>query len=486
MQGIHNKKNTGEMGIDFSFTNKPSLRLKSFSTLLVLTTSLLMAQGQPVKQSRALTSSAINGPLKIHPANHRYFTDNTGKAIYLTGSHTWASLQDQGETLPLQPFNFNQYLDFLTRYHHNFIRLWVWENARWEPWATDYYNDPLPYLRTGMEKALDGRPKFDLNQFNDTFFQRLRERVVAAGKKGIYVSVMLFQGWSIEKKVGLPGNPWLGHPFNKANNVNGIDGDLNNDDIGPEVHTLLIKKVTDYQEAYVRKVLQTLNDLDNVLYEITNETGKFSTEWQFHMIRFIKAQEAGMPKQHMVGMTFQCCDGATNDILFSSPADWISPNEQFGAYKDNPPAANGSKIILLDTDHLWGEGGNDIWVWKTFLRGMHPIFMDDLKDQDWQVSARKAMGQTLRYAEKMELASMRPIDSLSSTRYCLANPGREYLVYQAYSAPFTVQLVPGNYVAEWFNPNTGAVKKSMVAAGVTKQIFTAPFERMAVLYLKRQ
>jgi hypothetical protein len=33
-------------------------------------------------------------------------------------------------------------------------------------------------------------------------------------------------------------------------------------------------------------------------------------------------------------------------------------------------------VILSDTDHLWCIGGNHSWVWKSFLRGLHPIFMD--------------------------------------------------------------------------------------------------------------
>ena len=37
-----------------------------------------------------MTQDAITGgPLRVHPANGRYFTDASGRAIYLTGSHTW-------------------------------------------------------------------------------------------------------------------------------------------------------------------------------------------------------------------------------------------------------------------------------------------------------------------------------------------------------------------------------------------------------------
>jgi len=56
-----------------------------------------------------------------------------------------------------------------------------------------------------------------------------------------------------------------------ANNINGVDGDPHSTDSGRAIHTLALPTVTALQEAYVRKVVDTVNDLDNVLYEIGNE-----------------------------------------------------------------------------------------------------------------------------------------------------------------------------------------------------------------------
>lgn len=432
-----------------------------------------------------VSAAPAKGPLRVHLNNPRYFDDGNGKAIYLTGSHTWPNFQERGASNPPPVFDFNSYLDFLDKYKHNFIRLWAWEQAFGAPWTTnDYYFHPLPYQRTGPGTASDGAPKFNLNQFNQAYFDRLRSRVIAARDRGFYVSIMLFQGWSIEKKVGFPGNPWSGHPFNAGNNINGVNGDPNFDGIGTEVHTLTVPAVTAIQEAYIKKVIETVNDLDNVLYEIANETGEFSTQWQYHMINFIKKQSAGKQQQHPVGMTFQWY-GGSNNALFNSPADWISPNE-VGGYKDNPPDARGKKIILTDTDHLWGEGGDGNWVWKSFLRGMHPIFMDDIDKQDnWRLDARKAMGYTLAYAEKMNLATMTPQNSLASTGYCLAKVGAEYLVYQPDSGPFTVNLLAGRYAVEWFNPHTGLTTLGESVSFGGNKSFTPPHHGMAVLYLKK-
>jgi hypothetical protein len=124
--------------------------------------------------------AAVMGPLRVHPSNLRYFSDGSGRAVYLTGSHHWNNLQDRGRP-ERPPFDYAGYLDFLTAWGHNFIRLWAWEGAASsvDPAATLLF-EPMPYRRTGPGTALDGRPKFDLAQWAPAYFARLRERVLAA------------------------------------------------------------------------------------------------------------------------------------------------------------------------------------------------------------------------------------------------------------------------------------------------------------------
>lgn len=124
-----------------------------------------------------------------------------------------------------------------------------------------------------------------------------------------------------------------------------------------------------------------------------------------------------------------------NRVLLESPADWISP--AIDPYKDNPPAANGQKVIVADVDHIWPIAPQRGWIWECFLRGIQPILMDSYtySDPSWisvaeQEAMRKAMGYALTYAEKMNLAAMTPCGNLASSGYCLANLGKEYLVYQ--------------------------------------------------------
>jgi hypothetical protein len=451
------------------------------------------------------TAERSAGPLRASRDNPRYFADPSGEVVYLTGSHTWSNFKDMGPTDPPAPFDFEAYLDFMAEHSHNFIRLWTWELTRYAYDGKTTYCAQFPWPRTGPGNALDGKPRFDLSKLDQAYFDRLRARVAAAGKRGIYVSVMVFEGHGPHASDA----PWCwdGHPLNAKNNVNGIDGDPNGDGRGIETQTLQVPAVLATQEAYVRKVIDAVNDLDNVLYEIVNESGAYSTEWQYHFVRLIHDYEKTKPKQHPVGMTFQFhrdkAQRGTNKLLFDSPADWVSPNPD-GGYRDDPPAADGGKVILNDTDHLWGIGGNQAWVWKSFCRGMNPLFMDpysrpgDLsKDGTWTDhlggvkldpkwdSVRRAMGHTRRFAERLDLAKATPRNELASSAYCLAQPGVEYLVYLPTGDDVTVDLsgAAGQFPARWFNPTTGVETDGGTAAGGGKRSLTAPFQGDAVLYL---
>ncbi len=96
------------------------------------------------------------------------------------------------------------------------------------------------------------------------------------------------------------------------------------------------------------------------------------------------------------------------------------------------------------------------------------------------------MGHTRRLAERMNLAAMTPRDELASTKYCLANPGQEYLVYQPVKGPLEVSLPAGVFDVEWFNPQTGAsTRGEPIRATGDKTRLTPPWDGPAVVYLKR-
>lgn len=333
------------------------MRHRCFLTALLLAGLTLVWSGQSLP-------AQTKGPLHVHPENPRYFADSSGKAILLGGSHTWPNLVDMGPSDPPPAFDFDTYLNWLKGYGHNFTRGWTWEPTKWDntrmknpEWRNGAHTvAPHPWARTGPGFALDGKPKFDLEKCNPDYLDRIRGRLAKSREAGIYVSVMLFEGYGVQ----FQSDAWPNHPMNPANNINGVDGDKNGDGKGIEVHQLAKKRVRNIQEAYLRWLVTGLNEFDDLLYEVSNETHPSSTEWQYHVIRYVKRIESSLPKQHPIGMTYQNRRGK-NQTLLESPADWISPNSE-GGFRDDPPDLHGAKVVLSDTDHLWGVGGDAIWV----------------------------------------------------------------------------------------------------------------------------
>jgi hypothetical protein len=184
---------------------------------------------------------------------------------------------------------------------------------------------------------------------------------------------MRFQAYALQ----FNRNEKDGYLLDGRNNNNGVDAGA-----GHAANMLEMPAVTATQEEYVRKAVDTVNDLDNVLCEIAKEAGAVGTRWQYHMIGFVHRDEKTKPKQHPVGMTFQY-RGGTNEGLFASPADWISPDCN-QAYIQDPPAVSGSKVMIVDTDHGYGwqalkksgPKGQQVWVWRSLLRGNQTIFID--------------------------------------------------------------------------------------------------------------
>jgi hypothetical protein len=174
--------------------------------------------------------------------------------------------------------DFDAYLRILTERGHNLIRLWRWEQFRSQAAAGNYHLDmfPQPWARTGPGTAKDSGPRFDLDRFDEAFFDRLRRRVEQAGELGIYVDVLLFDGWALH--LIPPPDHIDGHPFHAANKVNGVGAESIDDlqvlPLAPQVEAI--------QRAFVHRVVDTLHDLPNVLWEVSKEsTGDGSVTHEF-------------------------------------------------------------------------------------------------------------------------------------------------------------------------------------------------------------
>jgi len=459
-------------------------------------------------------SKPITTPLRASATNPNYFADGSDKAVYLTGSHTWNNLQDWGTDDAPQPFEFAAYVKMLVSHNHNFTLLWQTELPVFRGLPTrssaspDFFVTPQPWQRTGSGVASDGKLKFDLTKFNQAYFDRLRDRVHQLDAAGIYAGVYLFSGeWLLRFRFSGDG-----YPFTGSNNVNGID-----DGGGTTSVTMTAtNSITEFQDAYVRKVIDTLNDQPNVLWIVSQEAPAGSEWWNNHLITLTRSYEAGKPMQHPIG--YGVLSDNNNATIMNSDADWIAPAVRISPTNSCGTGHPACKVNINDSDHsyfgMWNDSpqANRNYFWINFTQGNQTLFMDPyvvfypregrnlcpspvhgigpVPDVRWE-NVRDTMGYIRGYADRMNLGGMVPRGNLSSTGQVLAsvdpsNP--EFLVYAPSGGNFSVDLssVGGKFAVEWMNPATGTTTAGAAINGSATISFTPPFRGDAVLYLSRR
>jgi len=457
--------------------------------------------------------TAITAPL-VASANPNYFKDGSGRPIILNGSHTWNSLQDWGTNGTPRAFDFSAFVSFLVAHGHNFTLLWATELPKFCGLPTlasnppDFTVTPHPWQRNGPGTATDGGLKFDLAKFNQPYFDRLRSRVQALNAAGIYAGVYFFTGeWLNAFRCGGDG-----YPFTGANNINGIDAGTGTGSMTMSAPNA----ITALQDTYVEKVIDTLNDLPNVLWIVSEEAPANSTWWNAHQIAHVRAYESARPLHHPFGYATDA--SLTDGTITNSNADWIAPAVQIPPTTSCGSGTPRCKVNINDSDHsyfgMWNSSAqaNRNYAWENFATGNQVVFMDPYvvnypresrnpcptpvngicsgPDPRWD-NFRDNLGYILRYSQKLNLANVLPRSSLCSTSFCLAqtpSAGAEYLVYAPSGGSFTVNLsaMPSSRMltVEWFNPSTGATTTAgSIAAGSSSRSFTPPFGGDAVLYL---
>jgi hypothetical protein len=451
------------------------------------------------------------GPLRKSPLNPRYFAKPNGEAVFLAGSHNWYLQQDFIYDGKFQQIDFNKFVEMQLKNNHNIMRYWLFAlQEEHQPYAPKKICfSPVPYKRVGKELAFDGKPKFDLTEFDNKYFDRLKKRVEYAREKGIYVSIVLFDGYAI-KWSDIGNNTFDYHPYNINNNVNGVNGDLDKSGKG-NIFSLEDSKMLEIELLYVKKVIDTVSHLDNVLYEICNEVvdENYCKMWEYYIIDYIKEYERSKGVYHPVGIS---AEGYREEpwVLTNSNADWFSPGAGLNLeYRYNPPEANGDKVIISDTDHLWGLGGTPVWAWKSFVRGLNLLYMDPFfnfqgygegvekndpawsklsdKDCEEHILMRKQLGYIVDLSKKIDLNRFVPKSHLSSTNYCLADEGKGYIVLSTSGDEFALQTYPYKQTMEykWLDIYTGvwsSVEKIEVGNDLAN-IFQPPKKQASVLFL---
>jgi hypothetical protein len=456
----------------------------------------------------------LPGPL-TQSANPNYFQDTSGRAILLAGSHTWNNLQDWGTSGTPQPLDFGAYASFLAAHGQNFTLLWHTELPKFcglpttDSNAPDFTVSSHPWQRTGPGMADDGKPKFDLTKFDQSYFDLMRKRVMALDAVGVWAGVYLFTG------------EWLnvyrcsgdGYPLTGGNNINSIDDGGGNG----SMNMTAPNAITGIQDALADKAVDTLNDLPNVLWIVSEEASSSTEWWQGHMIGHVRTYETGKPHQHPIGLAM--ITGDPDSTIYDSNADWVAPQARISPTTSCGTGTPKCKVNVNDSDHsyfgMWNDTAqqNRQYAWQNFTGGNNVAFMDPYvvyyprqnrndcpsptngicsgPDPRWD-NFRDNLGYIVSYSRKLDLNKVLPNTTLCSTGNCLAQTpavGSEFLVYAPNGGMFTVDLsaAAGRTMnVEWFDPATGkVVSTTTVPGGNAAQSFTTPaaITSDAVLYL---
>jgi hypothetical protein len=206
----------------------------------------------------ASPSPKTDPPICIHPENPKYFLFRGKPLVLVTASEHYGSVINRA-------FDYEKYLAdaadkrmTLTRTFLLYRELQTPRNpsSPCKPESPDYLT---PYPRTGPGKAKDGEPAFDLDHWNEEYFDRLRRFLRSASERGIVVELTLFSHLYRD-------TIWSLSPLHAANNKQGIGkGEWH------EFDTLRDKALVARQAAYVRKIVQETCAFDNVYYEVCNE-----------------------------------------------------------------------------------------------------------------------------------------------------------------------------------------------------------------------
>jgi hypothetical protein len=440
--------------------------MRHWSVLLIL----------PALLAATHSRAAESDPIALHPENPHYFLWRGRPTILITsGEHYGAVLN--------RAFDFQRYLGTLQADGLNLTR--TFSGAYCEPvGAFKITNNTLapargdllcPWARSDTPGYANGGNKFDLNQWDRPYFQRLTEFVAEAGKRGVVVELVLFCPFYEDAM-------WQLSPMNACNNVNGV-GDLQR----TEVYTLQNGNLLAVQEAMVQQIVQALADCDNVYYEICNEPyfGGVTEDWQAHIAEMIVKAESGFKKKHLIAQNI-----ANKGKSIQNPNRHVSI---FNFHYAKPPTTVADNYHLqraLGDDETGFAGQERVRPyrregWDFLLAGgavysnLDYSFSVGSEDGTGTINAPGGGGPELRkqlrilkdFIEGFDFLRMKPETTATIvqgklpegvTARVLSEAGKAYALYVNGSnvGGLVLALPPGSYQAQWVSTKTGQVEKT--------------------------
>jgi hypothetical protein len=449
-------------------------------------------------------------PLALHPDNPHYFLFRGKPAVLLTsGEHYGAVLN--------RDFDYVPYLDELRARGFNLTRTFS-GTYREVPGSFHIIDNPLapkadrwlcPWARSAEPGAGDGGTKFDLEKWDPAYFERLRDFVAQAGKRGIVVELGLFCTIYDEPL-------WRINPQNPANNRQGI---------GPssrlDVYTARDPKLLAVQEALVRKIAAELRDADNVYFEVCNEPyfGGVTRAWTDRIIATLVDAESGGPR-HLISQNIANFSAEVRDpnphvsvfnFHYAAPPQVVAVNYRLNkALADDETGFRGPDDLPYRT-----EGWDFLLAGGAVYSNLDYSFTPRHPDGTLRVTTspgggglrlRKELQVLKRFVDSLDFVHMKPDNSVIKggrvtavlagnpaearvTARALVQPGKAYAVYVrgGTRAELSLEMPAGKYRAEWVDTKTGAVAKSedIDHGGSTRRLESPEYADDVALRVKR-
>ncbi|MBE7500725.1 MAG: hypothetical protein HS113_10550 [Verrucomicrobiales bacterium] len=453
-------------------------------------------------------------PLALHPENPRYFQWR-GQPTFLLGSG-----EHYGAVLNLD-FDFRRYLDTLAADGLNHTRTFTGVYCE-PPGAFNIARNTLapepnrlicPWARSDQPGYANGGNKFDLNRWDETYFERLRAFLTHASRRGVVVELTLFCPFYEDSM-------WRLSPMNAANNINGVGAVGRTNVYTLDRHGGLLP----FQEALTRKLVTELKDFDNLYYELCNEPyfGGVTLAWQHQIAEVIVQTEQALGVRHLISRNV-----ANDKARVENPHPSLSIFNFHYAYPPDTVAMNYDLGKVIGDNETGFRGTSDlpyrVEAWSFLLAGgglfshLDYSFVAGHEDGTFVYPAQQPGGGNPGFRRQMKVLGdflrgfdfvrMRPETSFIAggipaghRAYVLAEPRRAWAVYlardlkdkQAPTGPQTatleLRLPAGDHLAEWVNPRTGAVDRRTEVKVVegTARLASPTFEEDVALRIRRR
>jgi hypothetical protein len=431
------------------------------------------------------------GVPRIHPNDSHRFTRDGGATVWYPNGYYGAIGSMNKDTLDYNTY-YRTLIDSFSTNGINFFRT-VFTMGQ------PYGNARNPYLRTGPGNAADGRLKFDLTRFDQAYFDRWLDIVTYANSKGIVIQICILDAWHNKANI-VEDNSSQGayyvwgmsrDYYHNSNNIQGLSVYTANDWANPS------NGVNAYQQALIRKLVDTVGHMPNIVWEIANEAMGRDT-WANGLANVLSNYETSksfsrhlvMPRdlrvhENIVGPDTHCDDynnpSGVPGIIHSA---FVNGFSQYSSPLISDNDCNGQTI----SPDLRRQK-----AWALLTAGAHINYfhfrLNTLGGTDGLGSADANNG--MRYigylekfliANRVNLVGMRPSDGLvTNGRWAYARSGDEYIIYFRAGGSTTVSNLPSSYTAIWYNPR-GNTSQPAAAGSAT---FTTPDNNDWVLYIKR-